>query len=63
VRTGISKTFAEGAEMIAVIEDSSFNQSEQARAAQQWMRDTGIQVRPVSEVALLAEEARRELRL
>jgi hypothetical protein len=54
---------ADGAEMIAIIEDSRFSQSEQARKAQQWMTDNGIDVRPVSEVSLLAEEARRELGL
>jgi hypothetical protein len=63
IKTGIQKSFIEGAEMIAVIEDSRFNQSEQARAAQQWMRETGIDVRTVSDVALLAEDARRELGL
>ncbi|HEX6880897.1 MAG TPA: hypothetical protein VF135_11075 [Terriglobales bacterium] len=63
IKAGISKQLADGAEMIAIIEDSRFSQSEQARKAQQWMTDNGIEVRPVSEVALLAEEAGRELGL
>ena len=63
IKAGIEKPFADGAEMIAIIEDSRFNQGEQAGAAQQWMKETGIEVRPVSEVSLLAEEARRELGL
>ena len=63
IKTGVERQFADGAEMIAIIEDSRFNQSASAKKAQQWMIDNGIDVRPVSEVALLAEEARRELGL
>ena len=63
IKAGVEKQFANGAGMVAVIEDSRFNQSEQARKAQQWMTDNGIDVRPVSEVTALAEEARRELGL
>ncbi len=63
IKSGVEKTFTSGADMIAIIEDPRFNQSEQARKAQQWMTDNGIDVRPVSEIALLAQEARRELGL
>lgn len=61
VKAGVAKSFAGGGEMVAVIEDSRFNQAEQALAAQRWLLDSGIEVLPVSEIGRLAEEVRSEL--
>ncbi len=63
IRNGIQQSLTSGCEMIAVIEDSRFNQSEQSRNAQKWMTDTGIELKPVSDLGRLAHQVRSDLKL
>jgi hypothetical protein len=63
IRDGVQKSNADGGEMFAIIEDDRYTRSEQAKTAQQWMLDVGINVRPVSQMMALAEAAREDLRL
>lgn len=63
IREGIAKSFVSRCELLTIIEDSPFTQSEQSRAAQKWLMDEGIEMRPVSEMAAVAEDIRLDLKL
>ena len=49
--------------MVAVIEDSRFNQSEPAQAARQWMISAGIELQLVSDVMKLTERVKSDLHM
>ena len=63
IRDGVAKAQQQSCEMLAVIEDAKYQQSEKAQAAMSWMRDSGIRVEPVSAMTSVATRIRGDLEL
>jgi hypothetical protein len=63
IRDGLQESNSDSPEMFAIIEDERSAQSEQAKAAQNWLQDAGIHVRPVSQMLAIAQTAREDLKL
>jgi hypothetical protein len=63
IRKAVEDKIAARCDLTSVIEDSRFLETPQARAAQRWLTEEGIGVRPVGELADIREEIRRDLRL
>ncbi len=61
IKDGLEDDLGRQCELIAVIESSKFTHSEQSREVQDWLRNAGIQPRPLAEMPRLAEEVRSYL--
>lgn len=62
IRDGMAEVHKKRCEMAAIIESANLAQSEQSKAMQRWLMDSGMAVHHVSEMPRLAEEARNLLR-